>query len=205
MNILFKASLVVVFLQISALNIFGYQKSISKVNYTYLPNVFRVRDSVCYKGYVCRIETSFLGDSVAFEEIHLFQPIILNQRIVFLNKGKVLSICYNKSKKIYQKDIKGNKILMLSSVYSYVRVVSGKYHSAFAIGTYGGCNSCSETLAFYSLTGILAFNNGYPAKWKLFLKKYGISNYNNSDKDVVVYPPTRASMPGRPKGRRTRM
>ena len=74
MNILFKASLVVVFLQISALNIFGYQKSISKVNYTYLPNVFRVRDSVCYKGYVCRIETSFLGDSVAFEVSFGFFP-----------------------------------------------------------------------------------------------------------------------------------
>jgi hypothetical protein len=142
-----------------------------------------------YKSYTLRIETIYLKDSVSYEERHLFRPIVVDQYLIFLKNGKTLAKKSNLSEKIYQKASNGHKILMLSNVYYSAYIVFGKYKTVFAIAGFGGCNSCSETLKFYTLSGDLAYGGDSTFGWNRFLKEYGIVNYSKSDNEVTIYPP----------------
>jgi hypothetical protein len=78
---------------------------------------------------------------------------------------------------------------MLSNVYYNAYVITGKYKTAFAVGGYGGCNSCSEALDFFTLSGDCAYKADSSNKWKHFLKSYGILNYSKSENEISIYPP----------------
>jgi hypothetical protein len=172
----------------------SFRKEKSAKNYVYNQassnTKFKSTDSLVYKSYTLRVETTYLKDSVSSEERHLFKPVVVSQRLIFLKDGKIAKIKSNLSKKIYQKVRNGHKILMLSSVYYNAYVVTGKYKTAFAVGGSGGCNSCSETLDFYTLSGDIAYKDDSSNGWKHFLKEYGIVNYNKSDNEIFIYPPT---------------
>ena len=150
----------------------------------------KIKDSLVYDGYVLRVESTCLMDSVSYLEKRLFNPVIIMQRLIFLKNNKVLNVVVNKSKKIYQKVSGGSKVLMLSNVYATAYVVKGKYKTAFAVSGYGGCNSCSETLDFFTLEGVPAYKADSPNEWERFLKYYGIGNYNKSDIEIILYPPS---------------
>jgi hypothetical protein len=150
---------------------------------------FKSADSLVCKSYTLRFETTYLKDSVSSEERHLFKPVVISQRLIFLKDGKILKIKSNLSRKIYQKVQNGHKIVMLSTVYYKAYIVTGKYKTVIAVDGSGGCNSCPETLDFYTLSGDLAYKDGSSHGWRHFLKEYGIVNYNKSDNEVHVYPP----------------
>ena len=150
---------------------------------------FKAKDSIIYKMYTLRIETTYLKDSVSSDERHLFNPVVIGQHLIFLKYGKIVNVKANLSRKIYQKLQSGHKIPMLSNVYSKAYIVIGKYKTAFAVDYYGGCNSCSETLDFYTLSGNPAYKKDSPSAWKHFLKEYGVINYNKSDNEIIIYPP----------------
>jgi hypothetical protein len=145
--------------------------------------------SVKQKNYTLKIETTYVLDSVIPEERHLFIPPVLSQKLIFLKDGKIVCVRQNPGKKIYQKVRSGHSIMMLSNVYTDAYVLVGKYKTAFAVNGYGGCNTCEETLDFYTLTGAIAYKNNTYREWELFLKTYGIKNYNKSDNEVSIYPP----------------
>jgi hypothetical protein len=153
-------------------------------------NRLKSKDSLVYGSYTLKFETIYLEDSVSYEERHLFNPVVVSQRMIFLKDGVVVKIKQNLCKKILQKVSGGGKLLMLSNVYYNAYVVIGKYKTAYAVCGSGGCNACSETLDFYTLSGTKIHQDNSPNGWSHFLKEYGIANYNKSNNEIFIYPPT---------------
>jgi len=97
------------------------------------------------------------NDSIYYTYTNCFNQIPISNKIVFYKNNKVIrvtSIPYNKVK---AKNYLFKEIKFLDNKISDMSLVKCKKNYFICIEGSGGCNSCNESISFYTLNGDLAY------------------------------------------------
>ena len=106
--------------------------------------------------YSLEIETSYLNDSSFLANGWEFDrnSVVTQQNLIFRHYDSIIQKKRHDVRlRKPQKKGNSNSIALLDNVIRGVALVKGKKGSIYKIEGSGGCNTCSEYYAFYSLTG----------------------------------------------------
>lgn len=165
-------------------------------------NVFIDSVKISFKEYTFKVISTYLNDSVFYDEPNMFYPICKKQVLLFYKNGILISTQNYPVNMIYQLNYSKERILMQENVISEIGVINNGDHFLFTLSGYGGCNSCAMYDALYSSNGTILWcfygneeDNGFVRykkgnrfkilnKYKINTEKYLKGDY----KKVSSYP-----------------
>lgn len=174
--------------KINTENNISYKKIISQINAInnskYI-NILLEKDTIIYnteiKGgdYSLIIKTSRINDTLYdiyqkgysfsyFNSNQINYYVITNQILNFYFKDSLIKTTQHNVKKNIKKFKNGKQVRVLENEITNISFIHGQNGDLYYIEGYGGCNTCSEYFAFYSLSGDLL--------WDF----YSIKDYSNN-------------------------
>lgn len=108
---------------------------------------------VIYLNYKLIVQLTFFNESVSEEELHLFKPAIINQKLLFFVDDIKVLTCEPQIHFIDQKLVSGKEISMPDNQIYKVAIICGTKGYLYKIEGYCGANSCDNFSALYSMDG----------------------------------------------------
>jgi hypothetical protein len=116
-------------------------------------SIFITDTSISFKNYSLKVLSTIQNDRVESTDSNFFNPVVLKQQLQFLQNGKIIKEIEYPTNKVLLKVTGGNYVKMLENVLFNIGVVEGSKGSLYVLNGYGGCNSCTEYIGFFSLEG----------------------------------------------------
>jgi|SRR6218665_105349 len=109
--------------------------------------------SIICEDYIFFVRSEYIKDSLDQNEAQSFYPMILEQVVVIIKKGKIIYQKPHPVNKILLQSANSGPILMQENKIQQIGVVRGNGKCFFTISGYGGCISCTEFSAILNSEG----------------------------------------------------